>query len=94
MNKLKYFIFGILFYSICIPAIESISEIITTLLEIPKGKASAPVLRINKQLLDLQADQEEVNTVAMGFQIPSEEDFEDNDDDFEDKKKSKKHIKI
>jgi hypothetical protein len=91
MNKLKYFIFGILFYSICIPAIDSISEILTTLLEIPKGKASAPVLRINKELLDLQADQEEVNTVAMGFQIPSDDEY---DDDFDDKKKTKKKTKI
>jgi hypothetical protein len=93
MNKLKYFIVGIIFYIIGIPIIESIAEIITTLLEIPKGKVSAPVLKLSKELQELQVDLEKHDEgVCMGFQIPSGDEFED--EDFDDKKKSRKHIKI
>jgi hypothetical protein len=90
MKNLKYFIGGMVFYIVIIPIVESVAETLTTLLEIPKGKASAPVLKLNKELQKLQADQEEINTVAMGFQIPSDEDFDEDDDDLEDKKKARK----
>lgn len=90
MKNLKYFILGIIFYIAAIPIIESVAEIITTGLEYFKGVVSKPVLKINKDLLKLQVDLEKHDeAVCMGFDIKSSEDYED-DDDFEDKKQSKK----
>ena len=88
MKNLKYFIFGIIFYIAAIPIIESVAEIISTCLELLKGKASAPVLKLNKDLLKLQSDLEKHDEgVAIGFDIKSSEDY---DDDFEDRKKNNK----
>lgn len=89
MKNLKYFIGGVIFYVIGIPIIESLAETITTLLEIPKGKVSVPVLKLNKELKNIQGDEEPVNTNVIGFEIPSEVDYYDEDDDFDDKKKTK-----
>lgn len=89
MKNLKYFISGIVFYILCIPIIESIAEIITTYLEVWKGKVTISVLKMNKDIAELQVDLEKHDEgVAIGFQAPDEDYYED-DDDFEDKKKSK-----
>lgn len=85
MKNIKYFIFGILFY-ICIPILESITEIIITFLEVLKGKATIPVLKMNKYIAELQVDLEKHDEgMCIGFQAPDEE-YYDDDDDFEDKK--------
>jgi hypothetical protein len=90
MNKLKYFILGIIFYIAAIPIIESLAEIITTGLEYLKGVVSKPVLKMNKTLLELQVDLEKHDeAVCMGFDIKSSEDYDD--DNFEDKKKKKSY---
>jgi len=89
MKQLKYFILGIIFYIAAIPIIESLAEIISTCLELLKGKASAPVLKLNKDLLKLQSDLEKHDeATCVGFDIKSSEDYYD--DDFEDKRRSKK----
>ncbi|MDF2588208.1 MAG: hypothetical protein K0S41_2049 [Anaerocolumna sp.] len=89
MKSLKYFIGGILFYIIAIPIVESIAETFTTLLEIPKGKVSVKVLKLSKTLQELQVDLEKHDeSVCMGFDITSSEDYDE--DDLDDKKKSKK----
>lgn len=95
MKQLKYFISGILFYIIVIPVIESIGEILTTLLEIPKGKASAPVLKINKELQELQVDLEKHDdAVCMGFDITTSDDYYEDEDDFEYKRKLHKSRRL
>ena len=88
---MKKFILGMLSVIVFIPLAESIAEILCVLLEIPKGKLSASVLKINKQLQELQADQEAIDTQCIGFEYSPEEEYyeEDDDDDFEDKSKIK-----
>jgi hypothetical protein len=91
MNKLKYFIYGVVFYIVAIPIIESVAETLTTLLEIPKGKASIPVLKMSKKIQEMQVDLEKHDeSMCFGFDIKSSEDYDFDDDDFDDKKKSKK----
>lgn len=77
MRDIKIFILGILSILLLIPIIESISEIICTFLEYPKGLASKKVLKLNKELLKLQSETEEIDTVAIGFQCDAVEYDED-----------------
>lgn len=89
MKQLKYFLLGIVFYVLAIPVLESIAESIVTALELFKGWVSKPVLKMNKELLELQVDLEKHDdAVCMGFDIKSSEDYED-DDEIEDKSKNK-----
>jgi hypothetical protein len=89
MRQLKIFVLGILFYILAIPIIESVSEIITTFLEIPKGKVSIPVLKISKEISELQIDlQKQDDSVAIGFRHEPEHDECYDDDYFDDKKKN------
>jgi hypothetical protein len=72
-----------------IPIVESLAEIICTGLEYFKGLVSKPVLKINKDLQELQAEISPIDTVAMGFQHYDESEYYDEDDDYEDKKTNK-----
>lgn len=86
------FILGALSILAIIPIIESVVETICTFLELPKVKISKTILKGNQELQELQADlQERPDPFAVGFQIPSEEYYDDFDDfdDFDYKKKTK-----
>jgi len=75
-----------------IPIVESVSETICTGMEYVKGVVSKPVLKLSKELQELQTDLKKTDEgFAVGFQYHGdEEDFYDDDDDyFDDKKKSK-----
>lgn len=74
---------GALSILIFVPIIEQLCEVIMTALEYVKGLISKSVLKINKELLDLQAEQEPISTQCIGFQYNGDE--EEFDDDFEDK---------
>jgi hypothetical protein len=89
---LKKFIYGLLFGLLCIPILETLLELIVTYLELPKAYITKKILKENKIIADLQLEQEHIETVAMGFQIPSEDEYEE-DDDFDDKKNEKKSKK-
>jgi hypothetical protein len=88
MKQLKYFILGIVFYVAAIPIIESLAESAVTALELLKGYVSKPVLKLNKQIQELQAEIEPIDTHVMGFDITTSEDYDE--DDFEDKKRNKR----
>lgn len=93
MKQLKYFVLGIVFYICAIPIIESLAESAVTALELLKGLVSKPVLKLNKEIQEMQADLEKTDdAVCIGFDITSSEDYYDEDDDFDDKKKNKKKI--
>lgn len=77
---MKKFILGILFGMILIPIIETITEIGLTILEIPKGKTSIKVINLSKKLQEAQMEIEPVNTVAMGFQMSSDDEYYDEDE--------------
>lgn len=90
MKNIKIFMLGMISIILFIPIIESLAEIICTFLEYIKGLATKPVLKISKDIVDLQAEQEPVSTQCMGFEYNEPEYFEfDDDDDYEDKANNK-----
>ena len=55
--------------AICmIPIMESFTELIQMLLEVPKGMLSKKVIKINNEIQDLQAESEPVSTSCIGFE--------------------------
>ena len=83
MEKLKIYILGMITSLVALPIINEVVEIICSFLEILKGISTKKVLKINKEIMDLQEQLEPVNTNCIGFEIPNTE-YED--DDWEDNK--------
>ncbi len=81
---LIYFILGILFDEFILPLISSAAELCVMFFEKQKGKLAVDIAKMNKEVNDIseEINKEPVNTVAMGFHIPSntEEDLEEDDD--------------
>ena len=67
MNKLKCYILGMVTIVVAMPIMEQIAEIICGSLEILKGKNAKKILKINKEIEDLQIQLEPINTNCMGF---------------------------
>ena len=83
MEKLKIYILGMITTLVALPIINEVVEIICSFLEILKGISTKKVLKINKEIMDLQEQLEPVNTNCIGFEAPNTE-YED--DDWEDNK--------
>ena len=83
MGKLKIYILGMITALVALPIVDEIVEIICGFLEILKGISTKKVLKINKDIMDLQEQLEPVNTNCIGFEIPNTEYY---DDDWEDNK--------
>ena len=86
MEKLKIYILGMITALVALPIIDEVVEIICSFLEIFKGISTKKVLKINKDIMDLQEQLEPVNTNCIGFEIPNTEHY---DDDWEDENKNK-----
>ena len=78
MEKLKIYILGMITALVALPIVDEIVEIVCSFLEILKGISTKKVLKINKDIMDLQEQLEPVNTNCIGFEIPNTE-YEDND---------------
>ena len=78
MEKLKIYILGMITALVALPIINEVVEIICSFLEILKGISTKKVLRINKDIMDLQEQLEPVNTNCIGFEAPNTE-YYDND---------------
>ena len=78
MEKLKIYILGMITTLVALPIVDEIVEIICGFLEILKGISTKKVLKINKEIMDLQEQLEPVNTNCIGFEIPNTE-YCDND---------------
>ena len=83
MEKFKIYILGMITTLVALPIIDEVVEIICSFLEIFKGISTKKVLKINKDIMDLQEQLEPVNTNCIGFEIPNTEHY---DDDWEDNK--------
>lgn len=83
MEKLKIYILGMITALVALPIIDEIVEIICSFLEILKGTSTKKVIKINKEIMDLQEQLEPVNTNCIGFETPNTEYY---DDDWEDDK--------
>ena len=88
MNKLKCYILGMVTIVVAMPIMEQIAEIICGSLEILKGKNTKKILKINKEIEDLQIQLEPINTNCIGFEIPSQDNY---DEDWEEYNKNKKN---
>ena len=68
---------------VALPIIDEVVEIICSFLEILKGFSTKKVLKINKDIMDLQEQLEPINTSCIGFEASNTEYY---DDDWEDNK--------
>lgn len=87
MNKLKCYIFDMMTVILAIPIIEQITEIVCGGLEVLKGKNTKKVMQINKEIEDLQMQLEPINTNCIGFKVPNQEEYYE--DDWEEENKNK-----
>lgn len=83
MEKLKIYILGMITTLVALPIIDEVVEIICSFLEILKGISTKKVLKINKDIMDLQEQLEPVNTSCIGFEAPNTQYY---DDDWENSK--------
>lgn len=81
---MKKYIFGFLTGICLLPIIDSITELIQTALEIPKGKLSKRVLKLNSEIQDLQFALESIDTHCIGFEAPLNKEYLDDDENEED----------
>lgn len=80
MKKLLYFILGVLSYAVALPVIEALVTLLVTSLEIPKGKVSLKIAKLNKELSEV--GEEKHQTYAIGFRAPEPADDYEEDDDY------------
>jgi len=87
---MKKFIYGIITGFILIPILDELTNLIISLFELPKAAITKKILKENKVINELQTDLEKTDEgVAIGFDLSPQEEFYDEDDEFEDKKKAK-----
>jgi hypothetical protein len=77
-NLLSY-IFGMLTVLLFVPLIEDLSAILSSWFQVLVLKPTKLVLKGNKEIAELQANSQEIDTHCIGFKIPTEEDFDDED---------------
>lgn len=74
MEPLIYFLLGILFVEVAIPLIEALITIPIAWIEVLKGYATVKVSQLNLQIQQMELP--ETSNHVIGFEIPSEEDDE------------------
>ena len=82
-EKLLFFLFGILFYEIIFPILSEVANTIVGFLQLLQGKQATKMVKYNKAVEEYKKSQEEVNIQAIGFQMPSYTDEEEDEDDDE-----------
>ena len=80
-NNIKHFIIGLLSGLLFIPVIEEFLNVIMAWIQVLLLKPNKIVLKGNKDITELQSEEEPVQTSCIGFQVSSEEDDENYEDD-------------
>ena len=88
MKKLTAYVLGMVSIIAVIPILESLTDLAIAHIESLKGNPIKKTLISNNEIADLQAQLEPVSGQAIGFAIPSEDEYYE-DDEFEDKSSSK-----
>ena len=88
MKKLTAYALGMVSIIAVIPILESLTDLAIAHIESLKGNPIKKTLISNNEIADLQAQLEPVNSQLMGFAIPSEDEYYE-DDEFEDKSSNK-----
>ena len=81
MTELLFFILGMITYAVIIPILESLVVLIQSCMEYPKGRLALKITQINDELAEEQERQSKQQSFAIGFQAPSTEYYEEEDDD-------------
>lgn len=80
-KSILHYILGLLTGLLFIPIIEEIIDIVQVWVQALLITPSKIVLQGNKELSELQDNEEEIQTQCIGFQIPSSNDYEDDYDE-------------
>lgn len=84
---MKKFILGIFSVIFVIPILESITELICSWIEVLKVGSTKRVIIGNNEIADLQMQLEPIQTQAIGFSVPNNEDYYE---DFEENRSKNK----
>ena len=87
MKKLTAFALGMVSVSAVIPILDSLTDLTVACIKSWQGTPIKRTLISNNEIADLQAQLEPINSQVMGFAIPNEEEYYE--DEFEDKSKIK-----
>ena len=93
MKKLTAFALGMVSIITLLPILESLTDLAVAYIESWRGNPIKRALISNNEIADLQAKLEPINSQLMGFAIPSDEEYYE-DDEFEDKGKIKVGFQI
>ncbi len=77
----KYFIIGLITGFVGLPVIEELMNVINAWIQALLIKPNKIVIKGNKELSELQGDEEEIQTHCFGFHVPSDDYYEDDDYD-------------
>ena len=88
MKKLTAFALGMVSIITLLPILESLTDLAVAYIKSWQGTPVKRALVSNNEIADLQAKLEPIDSQLMGFAIPSEEEYYE-DDEFEDKSKIK-----
>lgn len=75
-----YFILGILFIEVVIPIVEALVNLILTWIEVVKGKSSFTIAQLSADIAKINEPEKQPQR-AIGFVIPSDENYEEEEDD-------------
>lgn len=70
-SAMKKYIFGMITMIFAIPLLETLTELCQVAIEVPKGVLSRCVIKINKDIKELQEDHEQVNPMQFVFTAPT-----------------------
>lgn len=76
-KNVLFYILGMVSSIAIIPILEELTTVILSWVEYLKLKPNKLVLQGNKEIQELQAETEEVNTCAIGFHYNPETEFDD-----------------
>lgn len=81
---MKKYILGFVTDICFLPILDSITGLVQTAIEVPKGILSKKVIKLNSEITELQEQSEPVSSNCIGFEIPSSEEYygDEDDDDF------------
>ena len=84
---MKKYVFGFISGICLLPILDSLTELLQVVLEIPKGKLSKYVIKINNEIQDVVAQAEPITINCIGCDSQNEEQWDDEEEDLKQKNK-------
>lgn len=87
MNKLKYFLFGLITADVGLSLLEGVANLLLQSLEVAKGKKQVQIAKLRAEYESIENPKPKETKSSIGFKAPEpleeEEESEDTDDDEE-----------